>query len=143
MGRFKIRKLVDDLVFKYETNVPSELCKYLGIDIKETYNIEDIACIFKIFKDTTILLNKNLELSGVIRELTLGHELGHEQLGHTLENPQFITQLKMETRQENEADYFAVYLMLHKGHKQQRYVNSIEFENEIEYYLNKLRELRK
>ena len=77
--------------------------------------------------------------------MAIAHELGHEQIGHTLENPQFIKYMRMETKQESEADYFAVYLMLHRGNnqEQQRYVNSIEFESEMEYYLNKLRELRK
>lgn len=145
MGRFRIRKIIDDLIEKYKTDVPSELANYLGIEIKETYSIEDIACIFKVFDTTTILLNKNFNLRGTIKELAIAHELGHDQIGHTLENPQFIKYLKMETKQENEADYFAVYLMLHRGNnqEQQRYVNSIEFENEMEYYLNKLRELRK
>lgn len=145
MGRFRIRKIIDDLIEKYKTNVPSELANYLGIEIKETYSIEDIACIFKVFDTTTILLNKNFNLRGTIKELAIAHELGHDQIGHTLENPQFIKYLKMETKQENEADYFAVYLMLHKVNtqEQQRYVNSIKFENEMEYYLNKLRELRK
>ena len=145
MGRFGIRKIIDDLIEKYETNVPSELANYLGIEIKETYSIEDIACIFKVFDTTTILLNKNFNLRGTIKELAIAHELGHDQIGHTLENPQFIKYLRMETKQENEADYFAVYLMLHKVNtqEQQRYVNSIKFENEIEYYLAKLRELRK
>lgn len=145
MGRFRIRKIIDDLIEKYKTNVPSELANYLGIEIKETYSIEDIACIFKVFDTTTILLNKNFNLRGTIKELAIAHELGHDQIGHTLENPQFIKYLKMETKQENEADYFAVYLMLHKVNtqEQQRYVNSIKFENEIEYYLAKLRELRK
>lgn len=145
MGRFGIRKIIDDLIEKYKTNVPSELANYLGIEIKETYSIEDIACIFKVFDTTTILLNKNFNLRGTIKELAIAHELGHDQIGHTLENPQFIKYLRMETKQENEADYFAVYLMLHKVNtqEQQRYVNSIKFENEIEYYLAKLRELRK
>lgn len=145
MGRFRIRKIIDDLIEKYKTNVPSELANYLGIEIKETYSIEDIACIFKVFDTTTILLNKNFNLRGTIKELAIAHELGHDQIGHTLENPQFIKYLRMETKQENEADYFAVYLMLHKVNtqEQQRYVNSIKFENEIEYYLAKLRELRK
>ena len=145
MGRFGIRKIIDDLIEKYKTNVPSELANYLGIEIKETYSIEDIACIFKFFDTTTILLNKNFNLRGTIKELAIAHELGHDQIGHTLENPQFIKYLRMETKQENEADYFAVYLMLHKVNtqEQQRYVNSIKFENEIEYYLAKLRELRK
>lgn len=145
MGRFRIRKIIDDLIEKYKTNVPSELANYLGIEIKETYSIEDIACIFKVFDTTTILLNKNFNLRGTIKELAIAHELGHDQIGHTLENPQFIKYLKMETKQENEADYFAVYLMLYKVNtqEQQRYVNSIKFENEIEYYLAKLRELRK
>lgn len=145
MGKFKIRKIIDELIDKYKTNVPSELAEYLGIEIKETYSIEDIACIFKVFDTTTILLNKNFNLWGTIRELAIAHELGHEQIGHTLENPQFIKYMNMETRQENEADYFAVYLFLHKIDTkiQQRYVNSIDFENEIEYYLNKLKELRK
>ena len=145
MGRFGIRKIIDELIDKYKTNVPSELAEYLGIEIKETYSIEDIACIFKVFDTTTILLNKNFNLGGTVRELVIAHELGHEQIGHTLENPQFIKYMRMETKQESEADYFAVYLMLHRENnkEQQRYVNSIEFENEMEYYLNKLRELRK
>jgi len=53
--------------------------------------------------------------------------------------------MRMKAIQKSEVDYFAVHIMLHKGNnqEQQKYVNSIEFENEMEYYLNKLRELRK
>ena len=119
MGKFKIRKIIDDLIEKYKTNVPSELAEHLGIEIKETYSIEDIACIFKVFDTTTILLNKNFNLGGTVRELAIAHELGHEQIGHTLENPQFIKYMRMETKQESEADYFAVYLMLHRGNTQE------------------------
>lgn len=142
MGFTGIMKIVDELVYRYKTNVPSEICELLNIDIKETYSIKDIACIFNVFNTTTIFLNKSIKEE--FRELALAHELGHERVGHISNDPLFIKQCNMANRQELQADFFAVYLFLHKKDRvlQENYINTDEFKNQIEYYLNKFKEVR-
>lgn len=143
MGFTRIMKIVDELVYKYKTNIPSEICNLLDIDIKETCSIKDIACIFNIFDTTTILIKKDIKEE--FKELALAHELGHDRVGHISNDPLFIKQCNMENRHELQADFFAVYLFLHKKDKvlQEKYIKTDEFKNQIDYYLNKFKEIRR
>lgn len=137
-----IRSIVDDLVKKFQTNNPSELCKLLGIDVIETY-LEDIACAMSMLGESCIILNKSLNLKTRNNAIELGHELGHIMLEHIHTDPLFIGRARLGDRLEYEADYFAVYLFLHKGENQQEYQNTEIFEKKVNYYLNRLKELRK
>ena len=144
MGRYGIRKLVDELVEKYETNDPMELCSHLDINITEVSNIDVIACTLKILDRTEILINKTINMSEVLRTLTIGHEMCHG-LYHESDDPMFIRQnmLQMSSRMEHEADFFAAYLFLHKGKNQKKFMESKEFLEQIEQCMEELKQLRK
>lgn len=144
MGRYGIRKLVDELVEKYETNDPIELCSHLDIDIIEVSNVDIIACTVKILDKTAILINKAININEILRTLTIGHEMCHG-LYHESDDPLFIRQnmLQMSSRMEYEADFFAAYLYLHKGENQKKFTDTKEYSNQIESCMEELRNLRK
>lgn len=143
MGKYGIRKLIDELVEKYKTNDPIELCSHLDIDIIEVLNVDIIACTVKILDKTAILINKSVGMNETIRALAIGHEMCHG-LYHESDDPLFIKQnmLLMSSRLEYEADFFAAYLFLHKKESQNEFIEDDDFIDSLEDCMSKLKKLR-
>lgn len=109
----KIKKLVYELVKKYETNSPIELCNKIGIGVCVTDLPETTKGFF--YKENqsskmVILLNEKLdkELLNIVCAHELGHALMHSNVNCIKEESNNSFDLK---KFEKEADYFSFYLI--------------------------------
>ena len=110
----RIKKIVNDLVSKYKTNNPFELCKHLGIYVIE----EKLGTINGYFNEVLGIqfIHINSELyHDERRNFVVAHELGHAIL-HPNFNYNFLkthTLYNVE-KYEKEANKFAFYLIANK-----------------------------
>lgn len=107
-----IRKIVQQLIKKYRTNDPRELCDYLNI-VVHTGNIGDVlGCYFLIKRQRCILLNEAI-LRTPTEKIVIGHELGHGVL-HRDNDCYFYgdSTLFLKSKTEIEANKFAAELLL-------------------------------
>lgn len=107
-----IKSEVNNLIKKYNTNNPTDLCELLG------YNLifcDLPACqnglYLEVYGKKTIIINN--KVSNELRDFYIAHELGHSLL-HERVNHYFLSQSTnlVSGRYEREADLFAVYLLM-------------------------------
>ena len=111
MGGISIDNFVHNLIEKYGTRSPFELCKKMNIQILFVDLPDKVDGFFLNSKVTSsILINKRLSLPQ--RKLICAHELGHALLhsdvnaiNYEESNPDYIEKL------ENEADMFSKFLI--------------------------------
>lgn len=110
----EISNLVNNLVKKYKTNDPRELCDALGINVM----YEDLGSIhgFYQYAPKNKIIHLNIRLSEIDMLFTCAHELGHAIL-HSNLNILFLesktTQVK--GKYEMQADQFAAELLIDKS----------------------------
>lgn len=107
-----IKRTVAELVQKYNTDEPEELCHALGIVVVDC----DLPKVTKGFcmmlkTGTAIVLNQSLDTTE--RRCCIAHELGHAVLHEGL-NYLFMSHntCMVTGRYEREADLFAAFLLL-------------------------------
>lgn len=110
-GEKIIKQLVCNLVGKYGTNSPFELCKKLNINVLFVDLPESVDGFFLNSRSkSSILIKKNLSMAE--KEKVCAHELAHALLHSRInainyeeKNPEFIALL------ENEANSFSKFLL--------------------------------
>lgn len=114
MPRKQVRKIVEDLISKYETNDPLLLCSHLGVDLlSEDLGNSVMGIRTRINRISIIILNSRNSDSENFE--TLVHELGHHCCGHNTN----VEYLKRDNRAfvtygvEYEANCFMVELLLY------------------------------
>lgn len=109
-------RIVEELVNKYQTSNPFELCDHLNVDVRYA----DLGSIRGMYRYTKrnkfITLNSALDLSPIEYKMICAHELGHLLL-HKDENRvmmdrAFCSRIYKPPRYENEANRFALYLLM-------------------------------
>ncbi|GEO70490.1 ImmA/IrrE family metallo-endopeptidase [Levilactobacillus acidifarinae] len=113
MQRSQIRRMVVDLVKKYQTNDPLELCQDLDIPVNFCDLGENIMGFrTKIYGVSSITINSRL--NSTEQKITCGHELGHDRCSHD-DNADFLQESTLYSRTlygtEYEANCFMVELM--------------------------------
>lgn len=107
-----IQNTVEKIVKKYNTTDPFELCEYMGINVLKQELPESVNGFFvKIMQDYVIIINDSCSYEK--SKFILAHEMGHIILhGDTNSiDLRSNTNLCVE-RLENQADYFAGYLLI-------------------------------
>lgn len=109
-----IRKKVDSLTLKYDTNCPFKIAKELGVQVQYEYLGNILGYYSKHFRIPIIHIN---EAAGELQQIFTGaHELGHFIL-HPDANTPFLKKhtLFSTDRIEMEANTFAMELLFSKG----------------------------
>lgn len=108
---FNIRKIVCDLMKKYDTKSPYELCKILNIEITRSELGAIRGFYHYAYRVKQIYLNCNLTREE--EEFVLAHELGHAIL-HPTSNTPFLTNKSFLSvdKMEIEANKFAMELLV-------------------------------
>ena len=107
-----IKKIVDDLVNKYETNNPFELAGHLNINVFELDLNEEINGYYKYHRrNKYIIINSNLNVED--KRFVCSHELSHAIL-HPRANIHFMRHNTFFSidKLEREANRFAAELLL-------------------------------
>lgn len=107
-----IQTAVEDIVKKYNTTDPFELCEYMGINVLKQELPDSVNGFFvKIMQNYVIIINDGCSYEK--SKFVLAHELGHIILhGDTNSiDLRSNTNLCVE-KLENQADYFAGYLLI-------------------------------
>ncbi len=107
-----IKKIVQDLKNKYNTNDPFELARFKNVHIIPWNLHEEINGFYKYDKrNKYIFINSNLD--EISQRFVCAHELGHSQL-HPRVNTPFLREntLYSTNRIEVEANTFAVELII-------------------------------
>lgn len=107
-----IKKLVDNVVKKYNTNNPLDICKQMGIIIIETDLGKMTRGFYQYLKRNHLIYLHN-ELNDVEKKAVIAHELGHA-LMHKKINAIFLdTRTFLKTSYyENEANTFSTMLLI-------------------------------
>jgi len=107
---YKEKKLVEELILKYKTSSPFELCELEGVKLsfKPLGTLNGIYRYSKRNKFITVNIDREIGHQRFI----CGHELGHSII-HPNENRIFLnTTLFVPNKREIEASRFAVYLLV-------------------------------
>ena len=108
-----IRDLAEELIDRYQTRNPYEICKELDIDVVYD-DIGSLKGLYTIIMDCKfILINKNL--NEYTKKIICAHELGHELLHHEFAEDKIIKEFMiydMKNRPEYEANVFACHILL-------------------------------
>lgn len=106
-----IPQIVDEIIKKYKTKNPFEICKSLDIQVVFVSLPSNINGFFRNnFGDKCIILSKSL--SSKKAEFCCAHELGHALLHDSLNSVFLSSNTYFCTEKfENEADTFAAFLL--------------------------------
>ena len=130
----EILKLIDNLYFEFGTKNPLRLCKGLGIEVVSA-NIEMKGLYTEIFSSKLIIIQNLLEdfakLFVIAHELFLALEHNCEQIRFFRECTSFKTNIY-----EEEANYFATYLLKDSIPFHQDEIADFEIAEELEKYLD-------
>ncbi|MEG1778715.1 MAG: ImmA/IrrE family metallo-endopeptidase [Oscillospiraceae bacterium] len=110
----KSKQTALELVQKYNTRSPEQLCALLSIKVMQYEMTDNIHGFYAIIKNKQVIyLDINLEPEQ--KSQVLAHELGHVLL-HGEKNLLFLSKytLFVPSRYEREADLFAAYLLTDK-----------------------------
>lgn len=112
-----IPQIVDELVKKFGTKNPFEICKHLNIKVLRVYLPSNINGFFRNnCGDKCVFLSKSL--SSKKAEFCCAHELGHALLHDKLNSIFLSSDTYFCTEKfENEADTFAAYLLFDDAEK--------------------------
>lgn len=108
----RIKQLVTDIVKKYNTRDPYELCDYLGIKIMEC-NLGKRAMGLHQNHNGVSVIHLNENIDNDCKKYVLAHEIGHLLL-HKNANLLFMKgkTLFCESKLENQANKFAIEFLL-------------------------------
>lgn len=125
----KIAEKVKELIRRYETTDPSELCDRMGIIVHLHELPEKINGFASSYDDVPfIVLNKLLGYYE--KRITLAHELGHIVLhGSTNSMSLSLNTGFCVSKYEREADCFAAYLLLADGRSELEDMESVTAED--------------
>lgn len=106
-----VRTIVNNLVNKYGTRNPYELCDYTNT-LYQICDIGDVlGCYLFIKRQKCIMLNQKI-IGTPMEKFVLSHELGHSKL-HWKNNCYFYgSTLFSKSKEENEANTFAAELLI-------------------------------
>lgn len=108
----EIIEIVNGLLELYETKDPFALCNSLGIKVIETNLSDNILGFFqRIMDEEIIYLNNNIS-SYDEKKYVCGHELGHVICHPELSICFLDKTLIVTDKYENQADFFAAYLLI-------------------------------
>ena len=115
--RNKIYKVVEELVFKYKTSNPFELCEKLGLTVKYVSYGKGF-----IFNSCLIQIN-NKKYTKASTYVICAHELGHAVL-HNGDSVNYFDESNTleKIEKDRQANLFAAYLLFEDD-------NDIKFEN--------------
>jgi Zn-dependent peptidase ImmA (M78 family) len=107
-----IKKIVQDLTKKYNTNNPYELAAFKNVQVILWDLHEEIKGFYKYDKrNKYIFINNNLDESS--QKFVCAHELGHSQLHPRVNTPFLRANTLLSTDKiEREANRFAVELLI-------------------------------
>lgn len=108
----KIERIISNLVQKYDTTSPFELCDYLGINVIYQELPECVRGFFiKILKSFVVVINNTVDEDEA--RVVCAHELGHIILHSETNSISLNSRTYLCTsKYEREADLFAVNLLL-------------------------------
>ena len=102
----EIKNTAMDIIKKYNTNDPFEICDLLGIKIVfKNYNKDAKAFFYEVSGNKIIYINSNY--TNKAKKIFCAHELGHILLAHRDVNNFESENLKLE----REANLFALYML--------------------------------
>lgn len=137
----RIKKIIERLVKKTQTNNPVEICHLLGIDILYL----DLGNIggFKTSVSRSSVIYVNSTLPEFDQKFIIAHELGHIVLHKGIKTPffRYFQKQSILSKIESEANIFAIILLLDKfcnddsfmNLSSQRLIDSIGLPQNLEY----------
>lgn len=109
--RQDIKRLVNNMVEKYHTRNPYELCDYTNILLR-TGNLGDVlGCYLLVKKQKCIMLNEKI-IGTPMEKIVLSHELGHSKLHWKNDCYFYGSTFFLKNKEENEANTFAAELLI-------------------------------
>lgn len=121
----KVKKAVEDLKAKYNTNNPFEICKKMNITVSQTKLNETLKAYFAYACENHPLIIINSKYMEKSKHILCAHELGHIVLGHVGVNNFEAENLDAE----REANLFALYMLFDESEF------DIKFENMSSYLI--------
>lgn len=109
--RQDIKAVVNQIVKKYKTHDPYELCDYMNVLLQIGDLGETLGCYLLIKRQKCILLNKKI-LRTPLEKVVLSHELGHSKMHWKNDCYFYGSTLFSKSREENEANAFAAELLI-------------------------------
>lgn len=109
--RQDVKSIVNNLISKYGTRNPYELCDYTNT-IYQICDIGDVlGCYLLIKRQKCIMLNEKI-IGTPMEKFILSHELGHSQLHRKNDCYFYGSTLFSKIKEENEANTFAAELLI-------------------------------
>jgi len=111
-----IKNIINELLTKYETNEPTELCQYLGINITYEFLGEQDLLAYYLNSGGYRFIVVHDSLDYYDRRVSIAHELGHALLHPDL-NTSFLKNNTFQSadKYEHQANVFAANLLLPDG----------------------------
>lgn len=120
-----VKYLVEKLIRRYETTNPIQLCQALAIHLLQA-EIQPIKGYYT--KSNRIkMITTAYGLSDKEKRIVIAHELGHSILHNDISTTFYHTFTKLNVaRIENEANVFAMYLILKNHEYELEYINNMQ-----------------
>lgn len=109
--RQDIKDIVNQIVKKYKTHDPYELCDYMNVLLQIGDLGEALGCYLLIKRQKCILLNEKI-LRTPLEKVVLSHELGHSKMHWKNDCYFYGSTLFSKSKEENEANSFAAELLV-------------------------------
>lgn len=133
--------IINELLKKYGTNNPFELCTYLDIHIVKEDLGKQIYGYLQRLDDNLVIIHINNTIPYHLQKYSCAHELGHALLqpdlsiGFFIENP-----LLVKNKAEIEADKFAAELLIQKEDIDDHFLKNMSLD-QVSSFLGLPREL--
>lgn len=109
--RYNIKKLVNQLVKKYGTRNPYELCDCMNVLVRICDLGDTLGCYLLIKRQKCILLNQSI-IGTSMEHVVLSHELGHSKMHWNNDCYFYGSTFFNKNKEENEANTFAAELLI-------------------------------
>lgn len=109
--RCNIKQVVNQMVTKYKTRNPYELCDYTNVLVQVCELGDVLGCYLLIKRQKCILLNQSI-IGTPLEKVVLAHELGHSKLHYKNQCYFYGSTLFNKNKEENEANKFAAELLI-------------------------------
>ena len=109
--RCDIKQIVNQMVAKYKTRNPYELCDYTNVLVRVCELGDVLGCYLLIKRQKCILLNQSI-VGTPLEKVVLAHELGHSKLHYKNQCYFYGSTLFNKNKEEIEANKFAAELLI-------------------------------